>query len=305
MPIVKQLFWFIAFLILIVLYGSFYTVEQGQKALVLRMGKIVTNSKGEPLVESPGLHFKLPFVDSIKWFDMRLQTLSVDSSSILTQEQQYVLVDYYAKWRIENIPLYYTRTGNDPDKTRLLLQQEINDRLRAEFGRRLLSDVISDARAVVMTKLQTEANKSGKNMGIAVIDVRIKRIDFSKEVAPSVFANMRADREKVAAKYRSEGKAAAEKIRAQADADATVILATAQANSAKIRAQGESEASKIYADAYSKDPEFYAFYKSLQAYKDIFNNNKENNIFVLKPDSQFFKYFTTAANNNNQKKTAN
>ena len=128
-------------------------------------------------------------------------------------------------------------------------------------------------------------------MGISVIDVRIKRIDFSKEVAPSVFANMRADREKVAAKYRSEGKAAAEKIRAQADADATVIQATAQANSAKIRAEGEAEASKIYADAYDKDPEFYAFYKSLQAYKDIFNPNKENNILVLKPDSQFFKYF--------------
>lgn len=292
-PTVKQLFWFIAILIAIILYGSFYTVEQGQKALVLRMGKIVANSKGEPLVESPGLHFKLPFVDSIRWFDMRLQTLSVDSSSILTREQQYVLVDYYAKWRIENIPLYYTRTGNDPNRTRLLLQQEINDQLRAEFGRRLLSDVISDARAVVMTQLQAEANKSGKNMGIAVIDVRIKRIDFSAAVSPSVFANMRADREKVAAKYRSEGKAAAEKIRAQADADATIIQATAFANAAKIRAEGEAEASKIYADAYSKDPEFYAFYKSLQAYKDIFNNNKETNILVLKPDSQFFKYFNT------------
>lgn len=305
MAIFKQFFWFIIAALVVLIYSSFYTVTEGQNTLILRLGKIVTNSEGQPVIESPGLHFKLPLVDSIRWFDMRLQTLNVDSSRILTQEQKYVLVDYYAKWRIENIPLYYTRTGGDANQARVLLQQKINDSLRAEFGRRYLSDVISDARAAIMTKLQTEANKNAHDLGIAVIDVRIKRIDLPTEVSASVFDRMRAERELVATKHRSDGKAAAEQIQAQADANATVIEASAKANAAKIRGEGEAAASRIYADAYSKDPEFYAFYKSLQAYKDIFNNNKENNILVLKPDSQFFKYFTTAANNNNQKKTAN
>jgi membrane protease subunit HflC len=290
MSIVKQLCGFMLILFFIILYASLYTVNEGQKTLTLRFGKIIADKQGQAIISSPGLHAKLPFIDNIRWFDTRLQTLNVDSSRILTAEQKYVLVDYYAKWRIQNIPLYYTRTGGDADQARTLLQQKINDSLRAEFGRRYLSDVISDARAAIMTKLQTEANKNAKELGIAVLDVRIKRIDLPTEVSASVFQRMRAERELVATKHRSDGKAAAEQIQAQADADATVIQANAQAEAAKIRAGGEAAAAKIYADAYGRDPEFYAFYKSLQTYQSVFNNN-ENNILVLKPDSQFFKYF--------------
>jgi membrane protease subunit HflC len=291
----KNLIWLILVFIILGLYSSFYIVNEGQEALILRLGKLVSNGNNQVYVNQPGLHYKLPYFDNVLWFDMRLQTLNVDSSRILTQEQKYVLVDYYAKWRIQNIALYFTRTGGDADQARLLLQQKINDSLRAEFGRRLLSDVISDSREAIMKKLQDEANKNAQDLGISVLDVRIKRIDLPAEVSASVFDRMRAERELVAAKHRSDGKAEAEQIQAQADADASVIIATAKANAAKIRAEGDATASKIYTDAYSKNAEFYAFYKSLQAYQNVFNN-KENNILVLKPDSEFFRYFNEEKN---------
>jgi len=292
MKTISYLSGLLIFIVFILLYSSFYTVIQGQNAVVLRLGKIVVHNNNEPIVKSPGLHFKWPLIDSIQWFDMRLQTLNVDSSRVLTQEQKYLIVDYYAKWRITNIPLYFTRTGGDPDTTRSLLQQKINDSLRAQFGKRLLNDIISDARANIMSQLELESNKSAQELGIEVIDVRIKRIDLPSQVSLSVFNNMRAGREMVAAKHRADGKAEAEKIQADADAQAVVMVAKAQADAAKIRSEGDAVASKIYADAYSKDPEFYAFYKSLDAYTAIFNQeHKENNYIVLKPDSEFFKYF--------------
>jgi len=290
MNYLKQLFWLVGFVVVIMLFGSFYTVMEGQEAIVLRLGKIVSYKNNQPVVALPGLHFKLPVIDSVRWFDMRLQTLSVESSRILTQEQKYVMVDYYAKWRIDNIPLYYTRTGGDSDQAKLLLQQKINDGLRAEFGRRALSDVISDAREEIMKKLQTEANNSARDLGIKIVDVRIKRIDLPAEVSASVFERMRAERELVAAKHRFDGKAAAEQIQAEADGKASVIIASAQAQAAKIRSEGEAQAAKIYADAYGKDPEFYEFYRSLEAYRAIFKNNDQN-VIVLKPDNAFFKYF--------------
>lgn len=282
----------LAFIVLVTVYSSCYTVTQGQEAVVLRLGNIVLDSRHQPLVKMPGLHIKLPFVDSVQWFDMRLQTLNVDSSRVLTQEQKYLIVDYYAKWRIKNIPLYFTRTGGDPEKARLLLRQKINDSLRAQFGKRLLNDIISDARANIMNELEQQANANAQELGIDVIDVRIKKIDLPTEVSVSVFNNMRAGRQMVAAKHRADGKAAAEKIQADADAAATVMVAKAQAEAATIRAQGDAVASKIYADAYSKDSDFYAFIRSLEAYQAVFNQQqKDSNVLVLRPDSEFFKYF--------------
>jgi membrane protease subunit HflC len=286
----KQILLIVFLLVLVIAYDSFYTVVQGEQALILRLGKFITDGNGQPVIHNPGLHFKMPLLDQVNYFDMRLQTLSVDSSRILTNEQKYVIVDYYAKWRIKDIALYYTRTGGDPDQARTLLQQKINDSLRAEFGRRNLTDVIADARANIMQHLQTETNTSAQELGIDVIDVRIKRIDLPAEVSASVFDRMRAERELVATKHRSDGKATAEQIQAQADAQASVIIATAQANAAKVRAEGEAQAAKIYADAYKQDANFYAFYRSLQAYQAVFNN-KEDNIMVLKPEGEFFKYF--------------
>ncbi len=292
MKVINYFIGFFIFLCLIVFYGCFYTVTEGEQAVVLRLGKIMLNSHHEPDVKLPGLHVRWPFVDTVQFFDMRLQTLNVDSSRVLTQEQKYLIVDYFAKWRIQNIALYYTRTGGDADQARSLLQQKINDSLRAQFGRRMLTDVISDSRASVMTLLETEANKNAHELGIEVIDVRIKRIDLPSQVSLSVFNNMRAGREMVAAKHRADGKAVAEQIQAQADADASIMVAKAQADAAKIRAEGDKAASKIYADIYGKDKSFYAFYRSLEAYQAIFSaQQKQNNFLVLKPNSQCFQYF--------------
>lgn len=295
MPLKKG--WIIvAAIVALLIYFSTYTITEGQQALLLRLGTIETDTKGNPLVENPGLHFKIPFITQVKLFDMRLQTLDIQSSRIVTAEQKDVIVDYYAKWRINNVVLYYTRTSGDPQQASLLLEQQLNDGLRAEFGRRTISDVVSDDRATIMNALSQQANANAERLGISVIDVRIKRIDLPDEVSTAVFERMRTERERVATEHRSDGKANAEAIRANADASASVALATAKMQAAAMRAQSDKQASVIYTAAYSKDPEFYAFWRSLEAYKAVFANSA-NTLLVLKPDSAFFKYFNNLSNN--------
>lgn len=271
-------------------YLGMFTVTQGQKALLLRLGKIVQNPKTkEAKVFNPGLHFKIPFVNQVRKFDVRLQTLTVQSSRIITEEQKFVLVDYYVKWKINDLPLYFTRTGGFAMRAENLLQQQVNDALRAAFGKRTITEVVSGERLNVMRMLKQRANQTAQGLGIAVVDVRIKSIDLPKEVSDSVFSRMRADREQVAMKHRADGRAQAEKIKATAEAQATITVAQANTKAAKIRADGITKAAKIYADTYNKDPKFYAFYRSLKAYKQSFNNRSD--FLVLRPDSQFFKYF--------------
>lgn len=272
------------------LYTSVYTVDEGERALLLRLGNIVTDSNGKAITEGPGLHFKVPLLMQVRFFDTRLQSLDIKSSRIVTAEQKDVIVDYFVKWRIEDLALYYTRTGGDPSQANLLLEQQLNDGLRAQFGRRTIGEVVSDDRASIMDSLGQLANANAQRLGIKVIDVRIKRIDLPSEVSTAVFERMRAERERVATEHRATGKANAEAIRANADAQATVIIATANAEAAKIKSQGDAGAARIYADAFSKDLSFYAFLKSLTAYKVTFGPN-QNNLLILKPDGQFFKYF--------------
>lgn len=275
---------------LILLNGSFYTVSEGQRALVLRLGEIVQDSKtNKAKVEKPGLHFKLPFINSVRYFDVRLQTLDVESSRILTAEQKYVLVDYYAKWRIHNIPLYYTRTGGYSVRAQNLLKQKINDSLRAAFGRRTIKEVIATERTNIMGLLNKRANKSAESLGIEVTDVRIRGIELPRQVREAVYQRMRTEREQVATRLRSQGMAKAEAIRADTDAKYAITVAQARANAQRIRASGDSEAAKIYTDAYNRNPKFYAFYRSLQAYQQVFTN--KDTVMVLKPNGDFFKYF--------------
>ena len=289
---IKILFAVIVFAIIII-SSCLFTVQEGQEGLVLRLGKLVTlkTSQGEKhaLQYVPGLHFKLPIIDTIKKFDMRLQTLDIQSSRIVTKEKKDVIVDFYVKWRISDLPLYYKRTAGDSQKVDTLLTQQLNDGLRAQFGRRTIKEVVSDDRAQIMTALNKRADSSAKNLGIEVIDVRIKRIDLPEEVSNAVYERMRAERERVAKEHRSEGRAQAEAIRTNADAQATVIVAGAKADANKLRAAGDQTAAKIYADAYSKDAEFYTFMRSLSAYNASFA--QKNDILVLTPDSQFFQYF--------------
>ncbi len=276
----------IAFLLAL---SCIYTVSEGQQAILLRLGKIVQNEQGLPKTFKPGLHVKLPFVHTARVFDTRIQTLDIKTSRIVTAEKKDVLVDYFAKWRIENLPLYFIRTGGNAFQAQSLLEQTFNDGLRAQFGKRTIADVVSGERTDIMAILRDNANKSSKDLGIAVVDVRIKRIDLPNEVSTAVYDRMRAERERVATEPRAEGKSASEALRANADAKVTVLLATANSDAKRIRGDGDGQAAKIYATAYKKDEKFYSLYRSLQAYKESFN--KAQDILVLNPNTEFFKFF--------------
>jgi len=278
-----------SFAVLLLILTSIFTINEGEKGIVLRLGEIVQNDSNQYYSYNPGIHIKIPFIEQVKKFDVRLRTFNVPSSRILTKEQKMVHVDYYVKWRIKNVAKYYKTTNGVLMHAQRLMEQRINNALRASFGERTITDVISAERENIMSTLRDKANENSDNLGIEVVDVRLKQIDLPKEVSLSVYQRMRADREKVATKYRSDGKSQAEKIRAAADADVTVILATAKATSADIRAKGDGEAAEIYNNAYEKDSKFYNILRSLQAYENSFKSKKD--FLVLKPNIEYFKYF--------------
>lgn len=277
--------------VVVFLFGSMYSISEGQKGLMLRLGEIITDNQGQPKVVLPGLHMKMPILTKVRKFDTRLQTLAVQSSRILTLKQNDVLVDYYIKWRIENLALYYQRTGGDAFQAQTLLQQQVNDALRAAFGQRTITDMVSGERVNLVALLTDRANMTAKNLGIRVADVRIKSIDLPQEVSANVYSRMRTKREQYATELRADGKAQAEAIQADADGKATVVIAQKQMEAANLRALGNAEAAKIYAQAYQQDPGFYNFYRSLEAYRNSFG---KSDFLVLSPDNQFFKYFNSA-----------
>lgn len=266
---------------------SMFTLHQSQAGLVMRLGSLIKDAKGQPVIYGPGLHFKMPFLDTLKRFDMRLQTFMVNSSRVLTSEQKYVLVDYYVKWRIKDLPLYFKRTAGLSFRAERLLQQRTNGAVRAAFGERTITDVVSGEREAVMGLLRTKANETAKKLGIEVVDVRVKGIDLPEEVSVSVFQRMSADRERVATKHRSDGRSAAEKVRAGADAKVTVMLAQAKAQAAGIRAQGDAQAAAIYNQAFSQDPKFYQFWRSMEAYRTSFGG--EQDLLVLDTNNPYFR----------------
>ena len=276
----------LAFLFIV---SGLFTVNEYEKAIVLRLGKIEVDSNGEPKIRMPGLNFKIPFVTMARVFNTRLQTLDIDSSRMITEEKKDLLVDYYIKWRIVDLPKFYTSTGGNVTRAQTLIEQKANDGIRAEFGKRTIQEVVSGERRDIMNILRQQVDESVGGLGISIIDVRIKKIDLPTEVSSKDFDRMRAERARVAAMHRSQGRADAEAIRAKADADATVIQATAKSEAKMIRGMGDATAAKIYADAYSKDAEFYSFYRSIRAYKETFKDKRD--LLVLKPDSRFFRYF--------------
>ncbi|MDF3055395.1 MAG: hflC [Gammaproteobacteria bacterium] len=291
MNFMKRSALFVIALILILLYVTMYTVEEGQRVMLTRLGQIVTTSNGKAKIVSPGLHFKVPFIYQVHDFDIRLQTLtSPQPSRVFTVEQKEMLVDYYMKWRISNLALYYQRTRGDTTKAQALLQQQMNDALRATFGQRTVTEVISGERVNIMSILTEIANDRAQDLGIDIADVRIKSIDWPQEVSESVYTRMRTDREKAAMKHRADGRANAEAVRAEADAKVTVTVAEAYTKAAALRAQGQGRASEIYTQAYDQDRDFYTFYRSLEAYGNVFNNKSD--ILFLTPESNFFKYFS-------------
>ena len=278
-----------AVIALLLLSSSIFVIKEGEKGIILRLGEIVTSKDGKYTSYEPGVHFKMPFIEQVKKFDVRLRTFNVPSSRILTKEQKMVHVDYYVKWRITDIAKYFKTTNDFFLYAQRLLEQRINNTLRAAFGQRTISDVVSGERVDIRETLRDKANSSSQNFGIEVVDVRLKQIDLPKEVSMSVYERMRTDRERVATKYRSDGRAAAEKIRAGSDAEVTVILASAAFESAKIKAEGDATAAKVYNDAYMQDTGFYGLLRSLQAYEKTFSN--ANDFLVLHPNTEYFKYF--------------
>ncbi len=269
--------------ILVVGSMSFFTVVERQKAILFKFGEAISSDF------APGLHWKIPFVNNVRKFDARVQTMDAKPERYLTSEKKNLIVDSFVKWKIDNVSKFYTATGGDTETANIRLSQIIKDGLRGEFGKRAIRDVVSGERNQIMDILTTEANKQAREFGIDIIDVRIKRIDLDKQISESVYRRMEAERQRVAKELRAQGEQEAETIRAKADRERTVILAEAFRKAEQIRGEGDREAANIYAGAYSQDKEFYAFYRSLNAYRNSFAN--KDDILVLQPKSEFFQYF--------------
>jgi len=272
------------FLFLVILISaSAFTVDQREYALVKRLGEVVAIEK------APGLYFKVPFVDNVVYFDNRILTLNWEEPDrFITSEKKNVLVDSFVKWRIIDPQKYYVSVKGDEVQAERRLSQTVNDGLRAEFGKRTIHDVVSGERSQIMEILRQRADRDSRQIGIQVLDVRIKRVDLPENVSNSVYDRMEAERKGVANQLRSEGSAAAEKIRADADRQREVIVAEAFKDAQRIKGEGDAKASAIYSAAYGKSPEFYAFYRTLEAYRNSFKSKSD--VMVLEPSSDFLKY---------------
>ena len=272
----------IAAVVAVIIYASAFTVSQWEVALKLRLGEIVRSDY------PPGLHWMVPLINNVKKYDARIQTLDAQPQRFLTIEKKDVIVDSFAKWRISNVGQFYRSTGGSRDKTARLLSERINTSLRDEFGKRTIKEVVSGERAEIMALLTKDIDAKGAELGVEILDIRIKQIDLPPEVSESVYDRMRAERERVARDLRAQGGEAAERIQAEADRQRVVIIADAYKEAEQTRGEGDAKAAEIYANAYNQDSEFYSFYRSLNAYKNSFNNRSD--VMVLQPDSEFFRY---------------
>ena len=268
---------------LAVLSMSMYTVDQRQNALVFQLGEVVS------VKTKPGLYFKLPLVQNVRYFDTRILTLdSTDPERFITSEKKNVLVDSFIKWRVIDARQFYVSVGGDEGRAAIRLNQTVNDGLRAEFGRRTINDVVSGRRDEIMRTIQAKADQDARKIGIQVVDVRIKRVDLPESVSENVYRRMEAERKQVANELRSTGAAEAEKIKADADKQKDVIVAEAYRDAQGVKGDGDAKAAAIYAASFGKNAEFYAFYRSMQAYRESFKDKSD--VMVLDPSADFFKY---------------
>jgi len=273
----------VLFGVILLSFNCMYVIREIDKAVLLTFGE-VTN-----VDVAPGLHFKIPGVHTVRRFDGRIQTLDADTESYLTAEKNYLEVDSYAKWRISNTAKFYTATGGDKNVAQNLLAQRINTGLRNQFGIRSVHEVVSGERDQLMTQLTASLNAiAQEELGIEMVDVRVKKIDLPPNVSDSVFERMNTERQEEAQQLRSTGREIAEGIRADADRRKIVIEAEAYREAEQIRGEGDAQSTAIYAAAYSKDPEFYEFSRSLNAYRDIFSDGSD--LLLISPDNDFFKY---------------
>ncbi len=319
-------FFIIVATLLLALYASLFVVPEGTRGIVLRFGKVLRDDDGKPLVYVPGIHVKLPLIESVKKLDARIQTMDNQADRFITKEKKDLIVDSYLKWRISDFSRYYLATGGgEISQAEVLLKRKFSDRLRSEIGRLDVRDIVTDSRGKLTTDVRNALNTGTKEdeitttaadsdiasaaarieqeikskngavnpnsmaaLGIAVEDVRIKQINLPAEVSDAIFQRMRAEREAVARRHRSQGQEEAEKLRATADYEVTRTLAEAEREARITRGMGDAEAARLFAEAFSQDPDFYAFIRSLRAYEKSFNNGQD--MMVLSPDSDFFRH---------------
>lgn len=273
--------------LLLLLSLSLFTVDQRQAAMVFQLGEIVGIKK------EPGLYLKVPFVQNVRYFDTRVLTLdAAEPERFITSEKKNVLVDYFVKWRVFDVEKFYVSFSGDELRAINRLSQTVNDGMRAEFGKRTVHDVVSGQRDDVMESLRKSADADARRFGVQVLDVRIKRVDLPSEVSESVYRRMDAERKRVANELRSTGGAEAEKIRADADKQREIIVAEAYRDAQRIKGEGDGRASAIYGEAYGRNPEFYAFYRSMESYRNSFRN--KNDLMVVQPNSEFFRYMKSS-----------
>lgn len=324
----RKSFIVVLIVVLVVLYASLFVVQEGQRGIVMRFGKVLRDDENKPLIYAPGLHVKVPFIESVKSLDARIQTMDNQADRFVTREKKDLIVDSYIKWRISDFSRYYLATGGgDISQAEVLLKRKFSDRLRSEMGRLDVKDIVTDSRGRLTTDVrdalnngtagsddevstpaaddaiasaaarverETTGNVAAVNpnsmaaLGIQVVDVRIKQINLPTEVSDAIYNRMRAEREAVARSQRSQGQEEAEKVRAQADYEVTRTLAEAQRQGLITRGEGDADSAKLYADAFSQDPDFYAFIRSLRAYEKSFSGNQD--VMVMSPDSDFFRF---------------
>jgi membrane protease subunit HflC len=275
---------FIVLILLLILTSlSTFTVDQREHAVVFRLGEIVS------VKDEPGIYLKAPLVDNVKFFDKRILTFdSRNPDRFITSEKESVLVDSFIKWKIIDPSKYYVSVNGDERQAERRLAQTVNDGLRAEFGKRTLLEIISGERSEIIDILRDQADRDSRQIGIEIVDVRLRRVDLADEVSDSVYQRMRVERQEVASKLRAQGFAESEKIRADAEKQERIIITGAYKDAQQIKGQGDAKAARIYADTYSKNEDFYDFYRSLEAYKKSFSN--KDDIMVLDANSDFFKY---------------
>jgi membrane protease subunit HflC len=266
-----------------VLAASIFTVDQRQYAIIFELGEV------RKIISDPGFYIKWPLIQNVRYFDKRILTLdAAEPDLFITSEKMNVLVDSFVKWQIVEPRLYYVSVEGDEERAKIRLSQTVNAGLREEFGKRTVHEVVSGERDKIMEQMREKADLDARKIGVQIIDVRVKRVDFPTDVSGSVYDRMRSERKRVANERRSEGAAEAEKTRADADRQREVIVAEAYRDAEKIKGEGDAKAAAIYAAAFNLNPEFYAFYRSLEAYRNSFRSRSD--VLVLEPGSDFFKY---------------
>jgi len=269
--------------VLVLLGATIFTVDQRQHAMVFQLGEI------RNVIEEPGLYFKWPLIQNVRYFDKRILTLdSAEPERFLTSEKKNVLVDSFTKWRIIDPKLYYRSVAGDESRAKTRIAQTVNAGLREEFGKRTVHEVVSGERNKIMEQMREKADLDARKIGVQIVDVRVKRVELPNDVGESVYRRMDAERKRVANELRSQGSADAEKIRADADKQREVIIAEAYRDAQILKGEGDAKAAATYARAFEGNPEFYAFYRSLEAYRQSFKG--KNDVIVVEPNSDFFRY---------------